>query len=79
MKTPKPVPRISGADLQRLQSHLRRTLGCMTLALDAPTTRNGSVQLRIGQEVVGTVDQVDDEGERSWAVTLVVLEDDLGA
>jgi hypothetical protein len=27
--------------------------------------------------VLGTVDQVDDEGERSWAVTLIVLEDDL--
>jgi hypothetical protein len=27
--------------------------------------------------VLGTVDQVDDEGERSWAVTLIVLEEDL--
>ena len=79
MKKPPSPASISPADLQRLQSHLRRTLGCMTLALEASPTRNGPVQLRVGREVVGTVDQVDDEGERSWAVTLVVLEEDLSA
>ena len=33
--------------------------------------------LRIGDNVLGTVDQVDKEGERSWAVTLIVLAEDL--
>ena len=28
-------------------------------------------------DVLGTIDQVDEEGERSWTVTLVVLEEDL--
>jgi hypothetical protein len=37
----------------------------------------GSIELRIGNQVVGTVDEVFDEGERSWAVTIVVLEDEL--
>ncbi len=62
---------------QALQSHLRRKLGCMTLFLDAAAAPGGSVEVRIGREVVGTVDQVDEEGERSWAITLVVLEEDL--
>ncbi len=31
----------------------------------------------MGREVLGTVDHVDDEGERSWAVTLIVLAEGL--
>ncbi len=77
MKTSLPVAGISPADLKRLQAHLRRTLGCAKLAVNAPTYRGASAELLIGAEVVGTADQVDDEGERSWAVTMVILEDDL--
>ncbi len=68
---------ISTADLAWLQAHLRHVLGCRSLWLDEPRAQGASVQLRIGTEVLGTVDQVDDEGERSWAVTMIVLEDDL--
>ena len=40
--------------------------------------REGStLQLRVGDDVLGTVDQVDEGGERSWAVTLIVLAEDL--
>ncbi len=69
--------RISSADMKRLEAHLQRTLGCSALALDLPTHRGASVQVRVGREVLGTVDQVDEDGERSWAVTLVVLDEDL--
>lgn len=31
------------------------------------------------RRMAGTVERVDEEGERAWAVTLVVLEEDLGA
>lgn len=47
------------------------------VTLDAPGRRGGSVHLRIGDDMLGTVDQVDDEGERSWVVTLTLLEEDL--
>ncbi len=67
---------ISQADRARLQSHLRKMFRNPDVALDAPGRRGGSVHLRIGDDVLGTVDQVDDEGERSWVVTLIVLEDD---
>ncbi len=77
MKTSSPAARISPADLKRLEAHLRRTLGCAKLAVNAPIYRGSTAELLIGTEVVGTVDQVDDEGERSWAVTMVILEDDL--
>ncbi len=60
-----------------MEANLKRVLGCTRLAVKAPIHRNASAELLIGGEVVGTVDQVDDEGERSWAVTMIVLEDDL--
>ena len=39
--------------------------------------QGGTAQIRVGKDVLGTVDQVDEDGERSWAVTLIVLEEDL--
>ena len=68
---------ISPADRTRLQSYLRKLLRNPDVALDAPARSKGAVHLRVGDDVLGTVDQVDDEGERSWAITIVVLEDDL--
>ena len=47
------------------------------ITLDPPQTQGGTAQVRIGDTVLGTVDQVDDEGERSWVVTLIVLAEDL--
>ncbi len=63
---------ISQADRLRLQAHLRTMLRNPDVALDAPARKNGS-----GDDMLGTVDQVDDEGERSWVVTLTVLQEDL--
>lgn len=45
--------------------------------VDPPKMKNGTAQLRVGDDVLGTIDQVEDEGERSWVVTLVVLAEDL--
>ena len=50
-----------------------------TLFLKQSAMRGSTLELRIGHEMLGTIDQVDDEGERSWAVTVMVLEEDLGA
>ena len=70
-------PTISKTHLAQLQAHLRETLDCSELWLDPPPVPRGTVQLRIGKTVVGTVDQVEDEGERSWVVSLIILEEDL--
>ena len=58
-------------------SHLRRSLHSPGLTLNPPETQGGTAQLRVGDDVLGTVDQVDEEGERSWVVTLIVLAEDL--
>jgi Protein of unknown function (DUF3126) len=74
-----PATAISQATLFRLQNHLRQALGCSTIFIHKPKHPGASVELRVGSEVLGTVDQVDEDGERSWVVTLIVLEEDLAA
>ncbi|WP_158743946.1 hypothetical protein [Acidisphaera sp. L21] len=66
---------ISAADRQPV-------LACPTLSLEAVSS---SADHRVGPSKVypapvsgGPVEQMDDEGERFWAVTIVVLEEDLG-
>ena len=71
------MPAITQADRARLQARLRTTLRNSDLTLDPPETQGGTAQLRVGEDVLGTVDQVDEEGERSWVVTLIVLAEDL--
>ncbi len=68
---------IKQTDRARLQAYLRRALHSPGITVDPPETQNGTSQLRVGDAVLGTVDQVDEEGERSWTVTIVVLKDDL--
>ena len=68
---------IKQADQARLQVYLRRALHSPGLTLDPPETQGGTSQVRVGETVLGTIDQVDEEGERSWTVTIVVLEEDL--
>ena len=67
---------ITEADRARIQTRLRRMLHSPGITLEPPATRGGSVQIRVGDDVLGTVDQVVEEGERSWAVTLIILEED---
>lgn len=71
------VTAIVQATRLRLQAYLRRALHSPSLTLDPPETQNGTLPVRVGDDVLGTVDQVDEEGERSWTVTLIVLEEDL--
>ncbi len=71
------MPAITAADRARLQTRLRAILHSPGVIIDPAETQGGTAQLRVGNEVLGTVDQVDEDGERSWAVTLIVLEEDL--
>ncbi len=48
--------RITPYVLRALQAHLRRRLTCPTLSLGSPVQAGASAELRIGREVVGTVD-----------------------
>ena len=52
------MPVISQADRVRLQSHLRRLLHSPGITLDPTETQGGTAQVRIGDTVLGTIDQV---------------------
>jgi hypothetical protein len=71
------MPVITQADRLRLQTRLRAMLHSPGLMVDPPDTQGGTAQLRMGTDVLGTVDQVTEDGERFWAVTMIVLEEDL--
>ncbi len=66
-------------DLARLEAYLRTTLGSDRLRLEAPKTRGASVELRVGEEFLGTVHKDDEDGEISFSVHLTVLDEDLPA
>ncbi|HEY4252250.1 MAG TPA: DUF3126 family protein [Roseomonas sp.] len=65
------------AEIAKLQTHLRQLLGNQKIALDPPKRKNQSVELRVGDEFIGTVHRDDEDGEVSYAVQIVVLGEDL--
>ncbi|MBV1799825.1 DUF3126 family protein [Siccirubricoccus sp. G192] len=65
------------AELAAVQAHLRRLLGNQRITLAVPPRKNASVELRVGDEFVGTVHRDAEEGEVSYAIQIVVLAEDL--
>ena len=59
------MPPITTADPARLQAHLGTALLSPALTLDPPETQGCMAQLRVGDDVLGTVNQVDEKGEQS--------------
>ncbi|MBO1358234.1 MULTISPECIES: DUF3126 family protein [Acetobacter] len=70
---------ISSSEIARLQVCLRRLLDSKGLTVNAPPRPGLSVEIAVNGEVVGTVHRDEDEGEVSYAINLVVLEEDLPA
>ncbi|GBQ24415.1 hypothetical protein AA0472_1416 [Acetobacter estunensis NRIC 0472] len=67
----------SSDEIQRLQTCLRRLLGAKGLSVNPPPRRGLSVELAVDGEVIGTVHRDEDEGEVSYILNIVVLEEDL--
>ena len=65
------------ADLDRVQTYLRRLLGSDRINLVAPVRAGLSVEVAVQDEVIGTLHRDDDEGEVSYSIHLTVLEEDL--
>lgn len=64
-------------DIARVQTYLRRLLGSEKVKLVPPARKGMSVELAVGEEVIGTIHRDDEEGEVSYAVHITVLEEDL--
>ena len=65
------------AEIAAVQAHLRRLLGNQRITLTTPQRRNASVEMHVGNEFVGTVHRDVEDGETSYAIQIVVLQEDL--
>jgi len=65
------------AEIQAVQAYLRRITGSTKLTIKAPPRRGMPVELLAGEEVIGTVDRDDDDGDLAYHVTITVLSEDL--
>jgi hypothetical protein len=66
-------------EIARVQDYLRRLFDNDRIAIDPPARRNQPVEVRIGDEFIGTLHRDDDEGEISYALQISLLEEDLPA
>ena len=64
-------------DIARVQAYLRATLGNDRIYIDIPKKKGASVEVRVGDDFIGTLHRDDDDGEVSFALTISILEEDL--
>ena len=66
-------------EIARVESYLRRLFANDRIAIDAPKKAGGPIEVRIGQEFIGTLYRDEDEGELSYALHMTIFEEDLPA
>ena len=65
------------ADIARVQSYLRKTFGTDRIHIDPPRTRTGPVEVRVGEEFIGTLHRDVEDGEVSFSLHIMILEEAL--
>jgi Protein of unknown function (DUF3126) len=65
------------SDIARVEAYLRKTLGNGNLHIDAPKRRGAPVEVRVGNEFLGTLHRDEEEGEVSFSLHITILEEDL--
>ena len=64
-------------DIARVQAYLRKLFGNNLIRIVPPTRKGLSVEMALGDEVLGTVHKDEDDGEVSYSLTLTILQEDL--
>jgi hypothetical protein len=67
------------SDITRVEAYLRTTLGSDRIRIDAPKNRGASVEVRAGDEFLGTLHRDDEDGEVSFSLHITILDEDLPA
>ena len=70
---------MKATDIARVEAYLRTTLGSDRIHVAAPKNRSASVEVRAGQEFLGTLHRDEEDGEVSFSLHITILEDDLPA
>lgn len=65
------------SDIDRVQAYLRRLFGTPRINLLAPARAGMSVEVAVDDEVIGTIHKDTEDGEISYALNIIVLEEDL--
>jgi hypothetical protein len=64
-------------DMERVQTYLRRLLGCDRINVVPPVKAGLTVELAVDDEIIGTLYQDIEDGEVSYSAHLTILEEDL--
>ncbi len=70
-------PGMTKSDCERVQAYLRKLFGSERVAVLMPKRAGLSVEVTVGDEVIGTLHRDTDDGEVSYSVHLTILEEDL--
>lgn len=73
------VAKMTDSEIARVQAYLRKTLGNDKIIIAPPEKAGQSAEVLLGDEFVGTLHRDVDEGEVSYALHVVILEEDLPA
>lgn len=65
------------SDIERVQAYLRHLFGTERIRVIAPKRAGLSVEVAVGDEVIGTLHRDSEEGEVSYSVHLTILDEDL--
>ena len=64
-------------ELLKVQTFLRRLFGNASINVVARSKKKDSAEVMIGEEFIGTLSLDDEDGDRSYAVTMSILDIDL--
>jgi hypothetical protein len=63
--------------MERVETYLRRLLACEQVRILPPIKEGLTVEVAVGDEVIGTLYRDNEDGEVSYSVHLTILEEDL--
>lgn len=64
-------------DIARVEAYLRKLFNNPKIAIDVPKKAGATVEVRVGDEFIGTLHRDDEEGEVSFAFQMMILDEDL--
>jgi hypothetical protein len=65
------------SEIDKLTTYFRRTFGNATIAVRARPKLNDSAELYVGEEFLGIISRIEDEGETSYDLSMSILDIDL--
>jgi hypothetical protein len=68
---------MSPTDIARVQAYLRTLLGNQRITIEPPKRRGASVEVKVGDEFIGTLHRDEEDKEVSFSLMISILDEDL--